>query len=67
MDNFEDLKEEASRLIEHVKSHSLGDNMPCPQCGTAVPIRRNRQHTEWDAECRCGWSVAGSGPPVKRN
>ena len=67
MDGMDDLREEAIRVAEHVKSHQLGGDMPCPQCGVSVPIRRDQQHSTWDAECNCGWSAAGSGPPARKN
>jgi predicted RNA-binding Zn-ribbon protein involved in translation (DUF1610 family) len=65
-DNMDDLREEAVSVTERVKSHALGDDMPCPSCGVSAPIRRDHQNTSWDVECGCGWAAAGSGPSTLR-
>lgn len=66
-DHSKDLEDLAVSTTEHVKSHLLGDDMPCPECGMSVPIRRDQQNARWDVECGCGWAAAGSGPPVRKN
>ena len=66
-DKLAELRDEAICVTEHVKSHLLGDDMPCPCCGTKAPIGRDQQHTRWTVECVCGWEAAGSGPPIRSN
>lgn len=61
------LKERAAAEMEHVKAHALGDDMPCPSCSKRIPLRWDQDHLAWTAECLCGWSAAGSGPPRRKS
>ena len=65
--DFDELRERAVAVTDHVKNQLLGDDMQCPSCGMSVPIRRDQEHSTWDVECGCGWAAVGSGPPRIEN
>ena len=56
----EEFGKEAKAISDRVMAESEGDAITCVQCSLQTPIVRDGN--SWTAECRCGWSAAGSGP-----
>lgn len=57
----------AEGVVRQVKKALLGSSVECPNCNVMVTIDRSHDHLAWSAECRCGWSAAGSGPPALKH
>ena len=56
-----ELKDKAEDTLAHVGlSGPIGEQIDCLQCG--LPLNVQRDGNAWNAECRCGWSAAGSSP-----